>query len=154
MSPEEGADHFIRELWAGFPENEVVFCDELPALDLDGLLPAKASLSHWFEIESKAQSKPLISRVIEYKTPNFIVVEREMSSSETFLSEHRMGAVPILPAVAGLEMMLETLSLTPGDWTLADVKIEHPLKVKEGTSASVRVILEGCLLYTSPSPRD
>jgi hypothetical protein len=54
-----------------------------------------------------------------------------------------MGAVPILPAVAGLEMMLEILSLTPGKWTLADVKIEHPLKVKEGKQASVRVILSG-----------
>ena len=153
MSPEEGADHFIRELWAGFPENEVVFCDELPALDLDRILPAKANLSQWYRLESITQHKPLISKVIEFRSPNFIVVEREIHASEAFLSEHRMGAVPILPAVAGLEMMLETLSLTPGDWTLADVKIEHPLKVKEGTSASVRVILEGENLRVVASAR-
>ena len=153
MSPEEGADHFIRELWAGFPEKEVVFCDELPALDLDRILPSKATLSQWYRLESLTQHKPLISKVIEFRSPNFIVVEREIHASEAFLSEHRMGAVPILPAVAGLEMMLETLSLTPGDWTLADVKIEHPLKVKEGTSASVRVILEGENLRVVASAR-
>ncbi|MEE2904004.1 MAG: C45 family autoproteolytic acyltransferase/hydrolase [Myxococcota bacterium] len=153
MSPEEGADHFVRELWAGFPEKEVVFCDELPALDLDGILPSKANLSQWYRLESLTQHKPLISKVIEFRSPNFIVVEREIHASEAFLSEHRMGAVPILPAVAGLEMMLETLSLTPGDWTLAEVKIEHPLKVKEGTSASVRVILEGENLRVVASAR-
>jgi NAD(P)-dependent dehydrogenase (short-subunit alcohol dehydrogenase family)/malonyl CoA-acyl carrier protein transacylase len=153
MPPEEGANHFIRELWDGFSELEVVICDELGALDLDGLLPRQSDLRRWRQINEQTRGKPLISSVVHYESDQHLIVEREISASEPFLDQHRMGAVPILPAVAGLEMMLEMLSLTPGNWTLADVKIEHPLKVKEGNRASVRVILEDDALRVVASAR-
>jgi acyl transferase domain-containing protein/NAD(P)-dependent dehydrogenase (short-subunit alcohol dehydrogenase family) len=143
MSPEEGANHFIRELWAGFEEPEVVICEELGALDLDRVLPKQADLRRWRQLNLLTHNKPLLSEVVHYQSDDHIILEREIFAHEPFLDQHRMGAIPILPAVAGLEMMLEILSLTPGNWTLADVEILHPLKVKEGRAASVRVILNG-----------
>ena len=136
-----------------FQKNEVVFCDELPALDLDRILPSKQIYLNGIDWNpNPAQTAHFKSHRIS-KSKFHRCRTRDSCVRGLFLSEHRMGAVPILPAVAGLEMMLETLSLTPGDWTLADVKIEHPLAVKEGTSASVRVILEGENLRVVASAR-
>jgi len=85
----------------------------------------------------------MLDHVISFTDDQHLIVERTVSADEPYLDQHRMGATPILPAVIGLEMMREALSLTGGRSVVGDVKIEHPLKVRAGEKVEVRIIVDG-----------
>jgi NAD(P)-dependent dehydrogenase (short-subunit alcohol dehydrogenase family) len=142
MSPEEGVNHLLRELWAGLPEAEVVFADHLDALDLDRLLvPAGGDFDR---VATRLASSPLLSRlVLLAPDAGRAIAEREVSSGEAFLDQHRMGATPILPAVIGLEVMSELLAAEGDGSTLAEVQIHQPMKVPEGARVLLRAEREG-----------
>ena len=152
MTPDEGANHFVRELWAGLPESEVVFCERLEALDLDRILPDETRIDRWRQLDRRATGLPLIDNVV-LLAGDRIIAERTISADEPFLDQHRMGPMPILPAVIGLEMMREVLALGGGQWTVGDVSIETPLKVRPGQTATVRVVLDGDDLLVTASAR-
>ena len=141
MTPEEGANHLVRELWSGLQERKIVVCERLEALDLDGLLRPENKRSDWAQKEAAAQQAPLLDHLVMDERET--VVERRLDPSESFLDQHRMGATPILPAVIGLEMMAEVTSLDGPARSLTDVRIEQPFKVPEGSDAVARVIRSG-----------
>ncbi len=137
MTPAEGANHLVRELWAGLPEAEVTICERLEALDLDRLLVAEDCRTEWLERARRASASPLIDHLVASRGSEAIV-EYTLAATVPFLDQHRMGATPIVPAVVSLELMAELSNLDPGEhWSLADVAIERPLKVEEDTTATV-----------------
>ncbi|MBI2378206.1 MAG: acyltransferase domain-containing protein [Deltaproteobacteria bacterium] len=153
MSPAEGANHVIRELWSGCPESEVVFTDHLESLDLDGLLPARGALPMWSRIEAAVGDSPLLDHLILLEGDENIAAERTIFATEPFLDEHRMGGTPILPAVIGLEMMMELVGLTSEQWTIGEVEILTPLKLAAEKRAVVRVSRHGDRLEVTSTAR-
>ncbi|MBI4820903.1 MAG: SDR family NAD(P)-dependent oxidoreductase [Deltaproteobacteria bacterium] len=153
MSPAEGANHFVRELWAGCPESEVVFSDHLESLDLDGLLPAKGALSSWARLDASVSESPMLDHLILLEGDENVSAERTISSTEPFLDQHRMGGTPILPAVIGLEMMMELVALTSEQWTLGEVEILTPLKLAGEKRVVVRVSRHGDRLEITSTAR-
>jgi len=152
MSPAEGANHFMRELWAGLPESEVVICEKLEALDLDRIIPDDDTLVRFAELDRRAAASPMLDDLV-HVSGDSVVAERTVFADEPFLDEHRMGPMPILPAVIGLEMMAELLAIESGEHTLGDVEIMTPLKVRPGQSALVRVSRSGDSMSVTASAR-
>ena len=152
MSPAEGANHFVRELWAGLPEPEVIFCEKLEALDLDHLLPSDSTLIRWQALDRRAKASPLLDAMV-HLGDDTLIAERRVAAEEPFLDQHRMGPMPILPAVIGLEMMAELLAIGGGEHSLGDVEIMTPLKVRPGSSALVRVAETAGALRVTASAR-
>lgn len=146
MTPAEGANHLVRELWADAPEPEVTICERLEALDMDHLLVPEDERTEWLERARRASVRPLVDHLVLHDAHRTIV-ERDVSASEPFLDQHRMGPTPILPAVMSLELLAELAMLDGGDWSLADVVIERPYKVEatgrlcaERTGDALRVV--------------
>lgn len=150
MSPAEGANHLIRELWAGLPEHEVVIWDGSPALSLDDLLPS--SEAQWAERDARghaAARAPLLGPVVE-ATATGASFEVSLDAGAPFLDQHRMGSAPILPAVAALELFAEATRVMqePGGGAHAapvevlDVEIEEPMKLSPGGAREARVVVE------------
>ncbi len=146
MSPTEGANHLVRELWAGLPEPEVTICERMDALDLDQLLVKESQRARALKISESVARGPLLGRLIR-RVP--LTIERILSASEPFLDQHRLGGVPILPAVMALELLLELAHVEGGTWSLADLVIERPLKVPEHAQLTVRGTLENEALALS-----
>lgn len=142
MTPAEGANHLVRELWAGLPEDEVTICERLEALDLDHLIIPEENRAEWHALAQRASQSPMIDSLV-MRTPQRTVVERRLQATEPFLDQHRMGPTPILPAVVSLELMSEVAALDGGTWSLADVQIVSPLKVEENGDAVIRAERSG-----------
>jgi hypothetical protein len=134
MTPAEGANHLVRELWSGLTEGEIVVCERMEALDLDRLLPPETTRSAYLASAAEHASSPLLGHLL--LDGERAIAERTIDASEPFLDQHRMGSVPIMPAVIGLEMMAE---LAGDRRSLIEVRIEQPLKVAEGQRAVVRI---------------
>ncbi len=153
MSPAEGANHVVRELFAGLPEPEVVICERLDALDLDRILPVEDEVPRWRELDRRAQRSPMLEHVVYVSGTDQRVAERSIAAEEPFLDQHRMGPTPLLPAVIGLEMMAELLALDGGRFTIGEVEIETPLKVRPGQPAGVRITRDGDALRVTAAAR-
>lgn len=152
MSPVEGANHLVRELWSGLQEPELTVCENLDALDLDHLLVPEAEQARWSELDRSAHGAPLLGRVI-LSEPERLITERTVHAGEPFLDQHRIGATPILPAVIGLELLSELVALESDRWSIGEVKIHQPLKLAEGTSMIVRGDRSGDRLALTVTPR-
>jgi hypothetical protein len=131
MSPAEGANHFVRELLAGLPEPEVVIHGELSALDLDHTLVPVDARAGFDAAAREVASTPLLGALVT-DGPGGTRAEARLVPTRPFLDEHRMGTTPILPAVIGLEGLLELVALESERYTVAELEIVAPLKVGEG----------------------
>jgi acyl transferase domain-containing protein len=152
MTPSEGANHLVRELWSDLSEPEVVVCERIEALDLDRLLPSESERMRFLALEARARSSPLLDHVIVHGDRT--VAERRLDATEPFLDQHRMGSTPILPAVIGLEMLSEVASLRRERIALIDVRIQQPLKIAEGSSLIARAERYGAsVILTATSLR-
>jgi hypothetical protein len=147
MTPAEGANHLVRELWAGLPEGELVICERMDALDLDRLLVPDQERAEWLARDADYEASPMLGRSIVQGERT--VVERTLATTEPFLDQHRMGAMPIVPGVMGLEMLAE---LAGEGWSVGEVRIEQPLKVPEGQRTIVRIERKGDELAIVTSP--
>ncbi|HET8640978.1 MAG TPA: SDR family NAD(P)-dependent oxidoreductase, partial [Pseudonocardiaceae bacterium] len=74
------------------------------------------------------------------------VIEADLSTaSDPYLDEHRVGGVAVLPAVLGMEAMVQAAALTvptlaqAGPLALTDVDLIAPVTVAEGGNRTVRV---------------
>ncbi|MEQ8568537.1 MAG: C45 family autoproteolytic acyltransferase/hydrolase [Deltaproteobacteria bacterium] len=153
MTPAEGANHLVRELWAGLPESEITICERLDALDMDRLLVAESDRPKWLERARRAAASPMIDHLVTADADG-ATIERTLDATEPFLDQHRMGATPIVPAVVSLELMSELSNLDPGEhWSLADVQIERPLKVDEDGAVTVLARREGDALSIASTVR-
>jgi acyl transferase domain-containing protein/NAD(P)-dependent dehydrogenase (short-subunit alcohol dehydrogenase family) len=142
MTPDEGANHLIRELWAGAPESEVTIAEPntIAVLDLDRSAPSPKSRADFDEIARRAETALLSGRPILVQGSN-IVLERTLDAKEPFLDQHRLDGVPILPAVMAHAMLHSAANVGGGEWSIADLEIRTPLKVAEGTGRRVRIAL-------------
>jgi hypothetical protein len=113
----------------------------MEALDLDRLLPSESARSQYLARAADYAASPMLGHLL--LDGERAIAERELDAGEPFLDQHRMGAVPIMPAVIGLEMMSE---LAGEGRSLIDVRIEQPLKVPEGQRAVVRIERSGDVL--------
>jgi hypothetical protein len=87
-----------------------------------------------------ASRLPLVDGVLDIG-PGHVVTECWLDAAhDVFLTDHRMGPHPILPAVVALELLAETASLlVPGaPVLLSRVGIETPLKLKPGERIALR----------------
>ncbi len=150
MTPAEGANHLVRELWSDGREGEVVISERMEALDLDRLMIPEPERLGWLSAASSCAASPMLQTLI--LDGERTVAERTLSASEPFLDQHRMGATPILPAVIGLELMAELAALRAPASSLAEVRIEQPLKVPEGARVVVRVERSGDAVRVVSTP--
>ncbi|MEV0156406.1 SDR family NAD(P)-dependent oxidoreductase [Micromonospora sp. NPDC050686] len=71
------------------------------------------------------------------------VTEAVLSAgADPYLREHRVGDVPLLPAVLGLEAMAQVAALTTGDragWAIRDARFAAPIDVPERGTRRIRV---------------
>ncbi len=144
MGVREGGDHFLREILAEDPELEVTIVERLEALDLDRLLPDEGQLQEWRSTEKTAARLPMVDAVLRRHKKILVTECRLNAGKDPFLTEHRIGPTPILPAVAALEMMADTARLAMGDaglGVLEGATIHTALKLSAGGRASVRCLL-------------
>ncbi|MFO0724342.1 MAG: C45 family autoproteolytic acyltransferase/hydrolase [Myxococcota bacterium] len=143
MSPAEGANHFVRELWSGLREPEVTIAEKLDALDLDRILIGENS--SFQRAQNAVESSPMLGRLIlsEREPEERVITERSLLASEPFLDQHRMGNTPILPAVIGLETLSELAALESDRFTIGEVSIHQPLKLHDDGTALIRAERKG-----------
>ena len=71
------------------------------------------------------------------------VVDAELNTAvDPYLDEHRIGGVPVLPAVVGMEAMAQAATLVAGEresWSFTDVRLSAPITVDERGSTTIRV---------------
>jgi NAD(P)-dependent dehydrogenase (short-subunit alcohol dehydrogenase family) len=146
MSPDEGANHLVRELWAGLDEPEVTLARDAEALDLDHLLPRGADRDGTRRLSDVARASPLLGRAILHRTGRTIF-ERSIRPTEPFLDQHRLDGVPILPAVIQLEMLTEAANAGGGEWAVESFHIQQPLKVQDKRSNAVHIERAGDELF-------
>lgn len=137
MSPAEGANHLVRELWAGAPEAEVVIAGELSALDLDGTMVAAAQRAGFKDLERRSASRPFAPRPVLVEEERR-VEEVTLDAALPYLAHHRIGTTPILPAVIGTELLFE-LALEGGPASLRDLNIRQPLKLADGARLPILI---------------
>ena len=142
MHPAEGGNHFLRELWAGLPEAELTICGDLELIDGDRQMPDRASREPRIAMERDASLRPMLGSLISHDERR-TVFERHLDPAEPFLDQHRIGQIPILPGVIGLEALSELAALVEPGATVEQVRIVHPLKVRPDRPVSVRIIREG-----------
>lgn len=153
MTPEEGANHLVRELCAGLPEPEVTICERMEALDLDHLLVPETDRAGWLAAARRLAEPPMLGPLVLHAGDE-TVVERDLHPSEPFLTDHRMGATPILPAVVALEAFFELArSEAARAVRLCEAEILTPLKIPEDGSLTVRVGHAGSALTLTATHR-
>lgn len=141
MSPAEGANHFVRELWSGLREPEITISEKLDALDLDRLLVRDPAAFQ--KAATAVEAAPLLGRLVlsEREPEERVITERLLSADEPFLDQHRMGNTPILPGVIALEILAELAALESERYSIGDLVIHQPLKLLDaagGTTASAQ----------------
>jgi len=150
MSPAEGANHFIRELWSGLPESEVTISDGLDLLDMDHLLTRDSEMEKWNERAIAVANSPLLGQLV-LDTPQRTLTESTISADRPFLAQHRMGTTPILPGVIGLEALSELAGLDSDRYTAGEVTIFAPLKIVD--TVLVRLDRDGDRLSLTATTR-
>ncbi|WP_405143224.1 SDR family NAD(P)-dependent oxidoreductase [Sphaerisporangium sp. NBC_01403] len=86
-------------------------------------------------------------RFAEYvrtRTPGVeAVLDAELGiGSDPYLGDHRIGGVPVLPAVLGLEAMAQAAAVAgrgEGPWSFTDLRLNAPITVAETESTMLRV---------------
>ncbi len=138
MSPAEGANHFVRELWSGLREPEITISEKLEALDLDRLLVSDPAAFQ--KIATAVEASPLLGRLVlsEREPEERVTTERLLSADEPFLDQHRMGNTPILPGVIALEILAELAAVESERYSVGDLVIHQPLKLQDAHHALVR----------------
>lgn len=153
MTPNEGANHLMRELAAGLPEAEVTICERLEALDLDRLMVPQIERAGWLYAATQLARSPMLGDLIRH-TDDETILERDLQASEPFLRDHCMGSTPILPAVIALETFFELARAEAHrPVRLAFAEILTPMKVPEGTTLRVRPTLRDRELTLTASPQ-
>ena len=131
LPPEAGIAWIRRELTSGPGRGEVVVAGTLGKMaeELDaapGIDPAAFA-------DACAAAGPMVGEVLRASVNDGLVVQTTLDPKEQpFLDDHRGDRVTaLLPAVMGIEGMVETARLLAPDWTLAaveDVDFLAPLK--------------------------
>lgn len=151
MSPAEGANHLVRELWAGLPETQVVIAGELSALDLDGTMVPAAERAQFREEERRQSARPFRPRPI-LRSAARSVDEVVLDAAQPYLAHHRIGTTPILPAVVGTELLFG-LAQAGAPASLRDLSIKQPLKFPAGSKLPVTLTRSGDQLTLAATPR-
>lgn len=153
MTPQEGANHLMRELAAGLPEPEVTICERLEALDLDQLMVPQAERAAWLFAAARLRKSPMLGELIRYDAQETLL-ERRLEATEPFLADHLMGTTAILPAVLGLETFFELARGHSSEPVrLLEAEILTPLKIPEAGSVVVRPTLRARTLTLTACPR-
>ncbi len=135
MPPREGVEHLFAELEAGAPEGEVLILDKPGAVDLDGSMQPALHMD---------RPMPLIEGLLEKSPVRCSADIRLDPVADVFLRDHRYRGVPLLPAVAGLEALLEgsALLVRPVATVLQDVEIRNGLSFHDHSPKMVRIDVE------------
>lgn len=132
MPTREGVAHLIDELCSGAPEGEVLIDDGSGHIDLDGILPDQDVQRNYQELQNEIAIQPLTEGVGISRRRDSLVAEVLFDpQADPFLQQHRIGGVPLLPAVVGIEALAEAASLAmPGGnvAALKDVEIQSGLR--------------------------
>jgi NAD(P)-dependent dehydrogenase (short-subunit alcohol dehydrogenase family) len=131
LPPEAGIAWIRRELTSGPSVGEVVVAGRLGKMAEE--LDAAPGIDPDAFVEACAQAGPMVGEVVRASVNDGLVVSTTLDPKEQpFLNDHRGDRVTaLLPAVMGMEGMVETARLLAPDWTLAaveDVDFLAPLK--------------------------
>jgi acyl transferase domain-containing protein len=132
MPPGEGVGHLLAELEAGAPEGEILILDRPGAVALD------ASIGPALRLD---RPLPLIEGLLD-RSPGGCAADVLLDPvCDPFLSDHLYRGMPLLPAAAGLEALLEGSALldAPGPAVLRDVEIHHGLSFGDRGPKRVRL---------------
>ncbi len=131
LPPEAGIAWIRRELTSGPGRGEVVVAGRLGKMAEE--LDAAPGVDPEAFVEACAQAGPMVGEVVRASVNDGLVVSTTLDPKEQpFLNDHRSDRVTaLLPAVMGIEGMVETARLLAPDWALAaveDVDFLAPLK--------------------------
>lgn len=135
MPPKEGAEHLIAELEAGAPEGEVLILDGPGVVDTEGCMQPAFDTGTQF---------PLIEGILARSSGHCAADIRFDPGADVFLRDHRYRGVPLLPAAAGVEALVEGSGLWDGSCAtvLRDVEIRNGLSFADKTPKTVRVVVD------------
>ncbi len=122
LPPEAGIAWIRRELTSGPDAGEVVVAGRLGRMAEE--LDAAPGLDPDAFVEACAQAGPMVGEVVRASVNDGLVVSTTLDPKEQpFLNDHRGDRVTaLLPAVMGIEGMVETAHLLAPDWSLAAVE--------------------------------
>ncbi len=120
LAPQEGLEHFCREIEAGLPRGEVLITDGFfertfyPFVKDD----TRNSRNSFGAEAAKPQAKSARPIIASHRTTDDgkgVVAEMEFDpAADPFLLDHRLRDRPFLPAVAALEAIVEAATLAAG----------------------------------------
>jgi acyl transferase domain-containing protein/acyl carrier protein/3-hydroxymyristoyl/3-hydroxydecanoyl-(acyl carrier protein) dehydratase len=116
MPPLEGAAHVVDELLSVAMESELLFLDKPDLIDTDGTMPASALKDEYVRRAPLVGHAAVIDTIHELQPQRSLIAMAQFDPRvEPFLLEHRHQGVPILPAVVGMESMVEAASILLAD---------------------------------------
>ncbi len=122
LPPEAGIAWIRRELTSGSGSGEVVVAGRLGQMAEE--LDAAPGVDPEAFVDACAQAGPMVGEVLRASVNDGLVVGTTLDPKEQpFLNDHRGDRVTaLLPAVMGIEGMVETARLLAPDWALAAVE--------------------------------
>ncbi|MCW2878144.1 MAG: beta-ketoacyl synthase, partial [Sphaerisporangium sp.] len=107
---------------------------------LTGRFPAGPTL----RVEGEDPPSLRFAEYVRTRTPGVeAVIDAELDmGSDPYLGDHRIGGMPVLPAVVGLEAMAQAIAVTgrgEGPWSFTDLRLNAPITVSETESTMLRV---------------
>ncbi len=151
LAPQEGLEHFCRELEAGLPRGEVLITDGFfertfyPFVKHD----TRVSRTSFGTEAAKPQATSARPMVASHRTTDDgtgVVAEMEFDpAADPFLLDHKLRDRPFLPAVAALEAIAEAATLAAGKpvTALGDVQFVNGLRFNNrNVQARVIAILQ------------
>jgi hypothetical protein len=144
MQPEEGFEHFHREVRAGAPEVEVLVADRYFERTFY-TYPVIRSEAEEVPSSDSNTGRPLIDSMdIGPDGLSGLATVRFDPTRDPFLLEHRLKQDPFLPGVIGLESLLEAATLLqPGQFIseVKDVEIVNGLRFQSAEPIATQVRL-------------
>ena len=129
----EGAAHLIRDIQTGLTTAEVVITEWQAYANLVPAEETVAAPAISSTVAPPSNKLPLIDNIVTLAPQQELVAEVHFDPvADIFLAQHRFRKRPMLPAVVGLESLIEAASLLVGEGeqivSVSDVQIHNGLR--------------------------
>ncbi|MBI1346825.1 KR domain-containing protein, partial [bacterium] len=148
MPPLEGAAHVLDELLTAAGESELLFLDKPDRIDTDQTMPTAAVKAEYLRREPLVQAAAVVDTIHSLNPGQSLIADLRFDPTvEPFLLEHRHQGTPILPAVVGMESMIEAATILAANGQqvtgISGMTVHQGLRFHTDRPQRARVVVEG-----------
>jgi len=148
MPPLEGAAHVIDELLTAAGESELLYLDKPDRIDTDQTMPTAEVKAEYQRRGPLVQQAALVETIHSLQPGKALMADLRFDPTvEPFLLEHRHQGTPILPAVVGMESLIEAATILASNGQqvvgLSGMTVHQGLRFHTDRPQRARVVIEG-----------